>query len=176
MVVALIVKRDPQANERLARANLTLEGHVDGLASPLVRSVQDEPRAKRTTLENVDARCARSVDEDVVLGWRVVVAVAEVTAVDEPKRSQIELNELVRKRRAFHPDPCSACVTRLGGRPSEGRNCHLGECLRGDPFDRATRQLVPDLPCLCVAHEHLRGDLVGRAAADRVVRRVLQQP
>ena len=43
-----------------------------------------------------------------------------------------------------------------------------------DAPDGASRELVPDLLGFCVPNEHLRGHLVGRAAADRIVRRVLE--
>ena len=46
--------------------------------------------------------------------------------------------------------------------------------LRRDARDRAPRQLLRDLLRLRVADEHLGRHFVGRAAADRVVRRVLE--
>ena len=45
-----------------------------------------------------------------------------------------------------------------------------------DPLDGSGRQTGSDLLGLGVADEHLRRDLVGRAAADRVVRGVLEHP
>ena len=46
--------------------------------------------------------------------------------------------------------------------------------LRRDPVDGALRELAGDLFRFRVAHQHLRRHLVGRAPADRVVRRVLE--
>ena len=46
--------------------------------------------------------------------------------------------------------------------------------LSGDLRERALRQFLADLLGFCVANEHLRGDLVRGAAADRIVRRVLE--
>ena len=86
LVVARIVEVDANAHERLVGALLEARLRFDVALVPHVRAMQDVDAAERS-LSSVSNCCSSGlVDQDVAVGRRVVVTVADVLAANDPRQ------------------------------------------------------------------------------------------
>ena len=92
LVVAGVVERDANPDEALVRAKLEARQRLHELVVPGVRAAQDEDASQRAFLLDLEPLLDRFVHADVVRRRRVVVAVADVAAPDDPRqRGHVEV-------------------------------------------------------------------------------------
>ena len=97
LVVAGIVERDLDPRERLADALLVARTRLDLATVPSVRPPLERHSSHRSVFDDFDVVRERRVDELVVRGRRVRVAVAEVAAPDDACRGKVRTRGRARR-------------------------------------------------------------------------------